>query len=361
MKLVIKVGTQAIVDEKSQVREKAMLTLVAQIAALKQQGCQVILVSSGAVGSGRRVGQARLGASFGETTVEKQVLSSLGQPALMGLYTELFSVHALLVGQVLLTKQDFQTRAHYLNISKIFKKMLEHAHIIPVVNENDSVSIEELIFTDNDELAGLIAALLGAHKLIILTSVNGVYDGHPSEAGSTLIPVIDPAKDNNWPTVSSMMSTQGRGGMISKLGIAKKLSQLGITTHIANIDEENALLKIFNNESIGTVILAQKKASSIKRWISFCDWQKTGAIYVNVCLFELLKKGERAISILPIGIDRCEGDFKKGDLIEIMSPGHQQIGIGIARYDSELLSSYLGKKDKPEIIHYDHLMIKIGK
>lgn len=360
MKLVIKVGTHAIIGAGSTVRESAMQSLVKQIAQLKQNGHQIVLVSSGAVSSGRRVAKAFLGSKFGETIAEKQVLASLGQHELMHLYTKMFKTHNMLTGQLLLTKQDFQTRLHYLNIAKMLRKTLEQKNIVPIVNENDSVSIEELIFTDNDELAGLIAAQLSADKLIVLTSVDGVFDGHPDDVDSALIPLIDPTKDASWPTVSTTVSAHGRGGMISKLGVSRKLSSLGITTHIANINTQNAILKIIDNKPIGTTILPHKKKSEIKRWMAFCDWQKNGSIQVNSRLFDILKEGKRTISLLPVGIESCEGNFQKGDLIEVRSPGSQQIGIGIARYDSVTLKKHLGLKNKPEIIHYDHLLIKIG-
>ena len=177
MKIVIKVGTQAILANDGTLQHHVMANLVQQIAQLKNTGASIVLVSSGAVGSGRRIAREALGREYGHTTVEKQLLASLGQPELVHEYAQLFKKYGFLSTQILLTKQDFFTRQHYLNIAGLLRETLLHKNVISIVNENDSVAIDELMFTDNDELAGLIASLLNADKLIILSSVKGVYNG----------------------------------------------------------------------------------------------------------------------------------------------------------------------------------------
>lgn len=360
MKIVIKVGTQAILSTDGTVLESTMHTLVEQIAKLQKKGHQIILVSSGAVGSGRKVARELLGREYGSSTGEKQVLASLGQHELIHVYSKMFKSHGILASQLLLTKQEFHTRQHYLNISRLLNEILKHKNIIPIINENDSVAIEELMFTDNDELAGLIASQVNADKLIILTSVNGVYNGHPNHPDAKLISTINPLNEG-WPEVSTTKSTHGRGGMVTKLGIARKMSDLGITTHICSIYEDNIITQIMDNHPLGTTILPSKKQSNIKRWIAFSDKKQNGVIFVNNCLFEILKENKRVISLLPVGIEKITGDFKKGDLVEISSPSGDKIGVGIARYQSEKLKEYLGFKSKPEFIHYDQLHIHIGK
>ena len=355
MNIVIKVGTQSILSEDGTPFEPIMQHLVDQIALLQKEGHHVVLVSSGAVSSGRKLARQLLGRQYGSSLGEKQVLASLGQHELIRIYASMFKAHHILASQLLLTKQDFQTRKHYLNIARLLREILNHKNIVPIINENDSVAIEELMFTDNDELAGLIAAQLNADKLIILSNVQGVYKGHPNEPGSTLIPVIHSKKD--WPEVSLSMSAQGRGGMISKLGTAHKMSMLGITTHIASMGEPSVIMRIINQEQLGTVILPCKKKSNIKRWMAFNSDKQTGSISINPCLFDILKENKRVISILPVGIDRCSDNFKKGDLVEILTPTGQKIGVGVARYDAHKLCEYLGQKDRPEFIHYDHLHI----
>ncbi|ARG98721.1 glutamate 5-kinase [Legionella micdadei] len=355
MKVVIKVGTQSILANDGTPFEPIMRHLVEQIVALQKAGHYVVLVSSGAVGSGRKVARQYLGRQYGSSIGEKQVLAALGQHVLMNIYAVMFREHNLLTAQLLLTKQDFQTRQHYLNIARLLREILEHKNIIPIINENDSVAIEELMFTDNDELAGLIAAQMNADKLIILSNVEGVFTGQPNEPGAELIPIINP--ETNWPEVSAMKSTYGRGGMISKLGTARKMSSLGITTHIASINQPSAVMRIITQEQLGTTILPSKKKSNIKRWIAYSSDKQTGSISVNPGLFKILKENRRVISILPIGIENYRGNFKKGDVVEILTPGGEKIGVGLAKYDANKLSEYLGRKDMPEFIHYDHLHI----
>lgn len=355
MKIVIKVGTQSILSSDGTPFEPIMEHLVEQIVTLQKAGHHVVLVSSGAVASGRKVAQQLLGRQYGSSIAEKQVLASLGQHELILLYASMFKTHKILASQILLTKQDFQTRKHYLNIARLLRELLEHKNIVPIINENDSVAIEELMFTDNDELAGLIAAQMNADKLIILSNVEGVYTGHPDIPGSEFIPVIGP--ETGWPNVSSVKSTHGRGGMLSKLGTARKMSNLGITTHIASINHPSVIIRIMEQEQLGTTILPTKKKSNIKRWIAYNDEKKAGSISINPRLFELIRENRRVISILPVGIEQYSGDFKRGDLVEILTLEGQKIGVGLAKYDAIKLGEYLGHQDKPIFIHYDHLHI----
>jgi len=354
MKLVIKVGTQSILADDGTPLESVMLNLVEQIVKLYHDGHEIVLVSSGAVGSGRKIARELFKREFGKSIGEKQLLASLGQHELIHLYAKLFKPHKILVSQLLLTRQDFQTRQHYLNISRLLHEIIEHKNIIPIINENDSVSVEELMFTDNDELAGLIAAQMNADKLIIISNVKGVYTTHPTDPNAQLIPVINP--NQGWPEVSTAKSTHGRGGMTSKLAMSRKMSALGITTHIVSNDDPAVITKLVAGEPLGTTILPAKKKSNIKRWMAYTA-DKHGSIFVNTGLYEILKKNERVISILPIGIEHCDGNFKKGDLVEVLGPNGEKVGVGLAKYDTNRLKSYLGKKDQPEFIHYDYLHI----
>jgi glutamate 5-kinase len=357
MRIVVKAGTQAILAADGTVQKSALSGLVRQLAALQKAGHQVALVSSGAVGSGRRVARERLHLAFGSSIGEKQVLASLGQHELMHAYAKMFRPHGLVAAQLLLTKQDFHTRQHYLNIARLLREIMARRNIIPVINENDSVAVEELMFTDNDELAGLIAAQMNAEKLIILTSVKGVYDGHPDDPASRIIPLIDPEKDG-WPQASASKSALGRGGMSSKIATARRMSDLGISTHIASLAEKNAILRIMEGKAPGTTVLPMHRKSNLKKWMAFSEGRKNGVIRVNGPLFDILKDKRRVVSILPVGIKSCTGDFQKGDLIEVAAPDGRKIGIGIARYGADRLREYIGEKGRPEFIHYDHLHIE---
>jgi glutamate 5-kinase len=355
VKIVIKVGTQSILSSEGTPLESVMLQLVEQIVMLQRAGNQVVLVSSGAVASGRKVAYQFLERQYGTSIGEKQVLASLGQYELMHIYASMFKVHSILAAQLLLTKQDFQTRQHYLNISRLLQEILAHKNIVPIINENDSVAVEELMFTDNDELAGLIAAQINADKLIILSNVEGVYTGNPNDPNSKLIPLINPK--NAWPEVAAFKSLHGRGGMASKLGTARKMSNLGITTHIASMEQAAVITRIINQESIGTTILPSSKKSNIKRWIAYNTDKNMGSIFINSCLFDIIKENKRVLSILPVGIERILGDFKRGDLVNILTLAGEKIGVGVAKYDAVKLNEFLGQKEKPVFIHYDHLHI----
>lgn len=355
MKIVIKVGTQAILAHDGTLQYHLLANLVQQIASLRTNGYQVVLVSSGAVGAGRRIARTFLERDYGQSIIEKQLLASLGQPELVHEYTQLFKKYKLLASQLLLTKQDFYTRRHYLNIVGLLRETLLHKNIVPVVNENDSVAIEESMFTDNDELAGLIAAQLNADKLIILSTVKGVYDGHPEDPLAEIIPIINP---NDKPhTISPSKTAQGRGGMISKMSTARKMSTMGITTHIASIEEKDVILRLVEGEQIGTTILPLIKKSNIKRWLAFNYQEVRGGIYINAGLSDILLKEKRVVSVMPVGIVHFTGEFHKGDIVDIVCPEGVKIGVGIAKYNSESLKEYMGQKQKPVFIHYDQLHI----
>jgi len=355
MKVVVKVGTQSILSEEGTPFESVIRDLVLQIAAIRKEGHHIVLVSSGAVSSGRCIANKMFNRRYGRSIGEKQLLASLGQYELMHLYSELFKTHQMLASQLLLTKQDFHTRKHYLNIARLIREIFEHKNIVPIINENDSVAIEELMFTDNDELAGLISAQMNADKLIILSNVEGVYSENPSLSSAQLITQIDPKKA--WPAVSDAKSAAGRGGMVSKLQTARHMSTLGITTHIASLNQDAVILRLMNDEAVGTTILPNKKKSNIKKWMTYNTDKKTGTILINECLCRILKEQDRAVSILPVGIQQSKGQFKKGDLVELVTEEGLHIGIGVAKYDAVKLHEYLGQKDKPEFIHYDYLHI----
>ena len=355
MQMVIKVGTQSILSPDGVPFMELIDSLLEQIALIKKAGHEVVLVSSGAVSSGRKLLKSLTSKSYGKSVGERQVLAALGQPELMQTFQKALIPLNILPTQILLTKQDFQTRKHYLNISSLFTALLKQPSLLPVINENDSVSINELMFTDNDELAGLLAALIGAEKLIILSNVDGVYTGHPDNPQSKLISAINP--DESWPEVSLSKSMHGKGGMHSKLKTAKLAASLGITTHIASANTPNVVQKLIDQQQIGTVIHPKSKKSNIKRWIAYYKDKQNGIIYINDELNALLRKRHDAMSILPVGLVKYEGHFKKGDTVEIKNLQNETVGVGLCRYDNLRLSEYIGKKNQPIFIHYDHLHI----
>ena len=247
-KIVVKVGTNVLTDENGDLDKKAIYSISNQIIEIKKRyNCKVILVSSGAVGSGKAVFTLK---NVKNKTLQRQVYSAIGQVKLMNLYSSYFEEQGMFCAQVLTSREDFLSQAHYKNMSKCFNGLLRD-DIIPVVNENDVVSLEELMFTDNDELAGLTAFMINADALIILSDIDGFYNGNPSDPNSSVIKHVK-LSDKSEKYVQSAKSTGGRGGMKSKLQIAKRCAEKGIITVMANGKKENILLDIYAGTFHGT-------------------------------------------------------------------------------------------------------------
>ena len=346
-KVVVKVGTNVIAKSDGSLDRTVMASLVQEISKLKNEAVDIIFVTSGAVGAGTSVVQIRQKAN---DVIRRQILASVGQITLMKIYSELFATHHNICSQVLVTKEDFKDRQHYLNLKNCFEALLEHK-IVPIVNENDVVSVTELMFTDNDELAGLIASMLNVNALIILTNVDGIFDG------SSVLPVIK-SGTNLENFISPETSSFGRGGMLTKARLGAKLSKLGITTHIANGKNKQILGKILKGENVGTKFLPEKNLSSIKRWIAYSSGYEKGKVYVNKCAEEALTSQTKAASLLPVGITKIEGDFKKGDIVRIRNEQDKDIGFGLTQYDSSQAREVIGKKNKRPFIHYDYLFLE---
>ena len=228
-RLVVKVGSNVLTTDRGKLDITRMSALVDQIAWLREQGYQVVLVTSGAVACGR--GELHVDHSL-DSVEQRQLFSALGQVKLMGLYYDLFREYNIHVGQVLTTKENFQSERSYQNQRACMEVMLENG-VLPIVNENDTVSIEELMFTDNDELSGLIARMMGAEMLVLLTGVDGLYNGNPSEPGSEVIRQVRLGDDVSR-YILPAKSKAGRGGMTSKFNTALAVAQAGIRVIIAN-------------------------------------------------------------------------------------------------------------------------------
>lgn len=323
-----------------------------QIGVLRASGKQVILVSSGAVAAGRSIFKY---SKKLDTVAERQLLASLGQVKLINIYTALFSELSQLCAQVLVTKQDFKDRHHYLNMQNCLNALLAN-DIIPIVNENDVISITELMFTDNDELAGLISSMLDVDALYILTNVDGIYDGNPADTGSSVISEFDVKAHELEKIASESKSNFGRGGIITKCNTALRVAGIGIPVVIANGKTEEILLKIDRGEKIGTTFKPLKTTSSRKKWIAHSQSHAKGQVIVNEGAKKLLVS-QQVVSLLPIGITRVIGDFMKGDIIKIMDENMHEIGLGQSRYNSKKAESLIGLKNQKPVIHYDHLYL----
>jgi glutamate 5-kinase len=356
LNLVVKIGTAALGAADGMPDSKLLGNLVTELAALKQAGHNIILVSSGAVGTGRAMLKKHQPLHNCSPVAEKQILASLGQSRLMTLYQELLTPHGLLASQILLTKQDFRTRDHHKHMLSLFAALQKQPHILPIINENDSVTVDELMFTDNDELAGLLAAMMNADRLIILSHIAGVYDRPPDEEGATIIPLIDWAAKTGLPAETKGKSATGRGGMTAKLASARKLAALGITCHIAAARESKVLSRLLSGENVGTKVLPLPgKHNAVKRWLASDVNKAPASVTANECLAVILRKPDQAISLLPVGLVKVSGNFAKGDLVQIIDEAGTTLALGVARYDEATLRQALGKKQQPVFIHYDQL------
>lgn len=343
--LVVKVGTQVLTDNSGNLDLGVLQSLIRQISELHNQGYKVVLVSSGAVGAGRAIKP-----NYSHT----KVLAAIGQLELMTHYKTIAAVYTMQLGQILVTKEDFKTRRHYLNIRDTILEMLEQG-ILPIANENDVISNPEITFTDNDELAGLLTTMLGAQRLIILSNVDGVFTGHPDEAESKLIHQIDPAVDNYEQYISSIKSSRGRGGMASKCKVAARLADLGITTTIAHGRKQDIMLEIVKNHKVGTNFIPKQSKSNIKRWIANTQAFYSGEVIINKGAEEKLLS--MSASLLPIGIIGTKGEFKQRDLIKLTNQYAKIIGYGLCNYDSNELKLKMGKSKQREFIHYNYLYL----
>ncbi|MEO7212470.1 glutamate 5-kinase [Mucilaginibacter sp.] len=352
-RVIIKIGSNVITGPNGLPDIGRIAHLVDQIAAIKKQGTEVILVSSGAVASGRSLITVT---DKYDAVATRQLLASIGQVKLINTYSNLFEKFKILCSQVLVTKEDFRDRLHYLNMRNCLEILLQH-QVIPVINENDVVSVTELMFTDNDELAGLIASMLNAQALIVLTNVNGIYDGDPKLPGSAVIEEIKGNSINFSSFVSTSRSQFGRGGMITKSTIAQKTAQLGIAVHIANGTTDNILLDVLDNKVVHTRFVPTKKASGKKKWIAHSETAATGMVQVNEGAKTVLVSS-KASSLLPVGIIKVLSDFKKGEIIKIVDENNKVIGLGLAEYGADKAREFTGKKNQRALVHYDYLYLQ---
>ena len=242
-RIVVKIGSNVLTRKDGKLDVTRVSALVDQVAWLRRQGIEVILVSSGAVACGRR--ELTIGHSL-DSVEQRQLYSAVGQVKLVGLYYDLFREFGIHIGQVLTMKENFEPGEQYRNQQACMTVMLEN-DVLPIVNENDTVSVTELMFTDNDELSGLIAQMMNAETLILLSNIDGIYDGHPDEPTSKIIPEVAPNTDLSQ-YIKEEKSAFGRGGMHSKYTTAQKVQKTGIRVIIANGERENILVDLIENK-----------------------------------------------------------------------------------------------------------------
>ncbi len=353
-RIVVKIGSQVLCDPGGALNRDILSRLVQQLGALSTDGWQVLLVTSGAVAAGKSLADERI-QGISDPVARKQVMAATGQVQLMETYRELFQRHGLPIAQVLTSKSDFHTRRHYLNMRGCIEALLTTG-VVPIVNENDVVAVTELMFTDNDELAGLLAGMVNADLLCLLSTVPGVYDGDPDDPATQCIECWDDRLHQIEDIVSRGTSSLGRGGMHSKLAIARKAAKLGTEVVIADGADPEIMSRILGGGA-GTRFPALGEASPAKRWLASADGHATGSVTVNAGAESALTDSNRLASLLPVGIEAVDGRFSRGDVIQILNPGGRVLGCGQARYDHREAGRLMGQRGQKPLIHYDYLYL----
>ena len=352
-RLVVKIGSNVLTLESGLPDLHRVQQLVARIAELKELGMEVIVVSSGAMAAGRSIIQ--LTEKKMDTVSRRQILASVGQIKLMEAYLEQFSQKRHVCAQVLVTKEDFRTRQHYLNMKNCLEALIKN-NVIPIINENDVISVTELMFTDNDELSGLVASMLNVDALVILSNVDGVFTGHPDDQESELITEFNERDANIEDYVVCVKSNFGRGGMLTKTKTAMKISRLGIDVFIGNGTKDNVIKDLLERRT-GTCFPANDlNPSDVKKWVAQSESFSKGNVVINEGAKAALTS-DRATSLLPIGINEVRGSFEKGDVIHILDESGQPVGVGMVKYDSKEARKLVGKKGSPPLVHYDYLFM----
>ena len=346
--LVVKVGTNVLTTKEGYLNVERINSLAKDLCDIRSRGVQVVLVSSGAVGAG----MARLNlAERPRDLADLQAVAAIGQGALIQAYEEALVDSRLIAAQILLTADDFTERRRYLTLRNTFASLL-NLGALPIVNENDAVSSAELSLTfgDNDRLAALVASLFPEALLILLTDVDGLYDGDPELPDSKIVKCVQEWSPDLMEMVAEKKSRRSKGGMASKLKAAQIVGRAGGAMIIANGSDPAILRKIYNYEEVGTLFLPNKSLPARKRW--FQHAAPCGALVVDSGAARAVK--ELGKSLLPIGVVRSLGVFKKGDVVEIIDENNNEIARGLTNYSSEDARRICRKKSSEIADALDH-------
>ncbi len=342
-RIVIKLGTNTLRNENGEVSLPRIYSYIEDIAQLVNNGKEVILVTSGAVGLGRK----KINLEKTSDIVEKQACAAIGQCTLMSLYEDGFGSYNVTTAQILLTEDDFSQRKRYLNLRNTLNKLLE-LKVLPIINQNDTVSTVELdeiyqdmqvCFSDNDKLSALVTSEMDADLLIILSDVDGLFDSNPKEnPNAKIITEVKEVTDDIL-ELGKEASEGGRGGFRSKLEAAKLVNRFGGRVLVANGKTPSVIREIFNAKKVGTAFLPNEDGlSEKKRWIGYAT-NIIGRIMVNKGAKEAILKNS---SILPIGITNIINDFKKGEVVSILDENGTEIARGMVNYNSDDCRKIIG-------------------
>ena len=361
----MKIGSSTLTAGTLELSLPQIMSLVGQIVHLKEQGFQLIVVSSGAMVAG----QETLGyPELPKFIPAKQMLAAVGQPRLMGIYAELFGLSDVDVAQILLTRLDLSDRRRYLNARNTLEALLAQG-VIPIINENDTVATEEIRVGDNDNLSALVSNLIEADLLIMLTDKQGVFSADPDQdLEAVLIPEVNGERipDSLWKAAGKGNSEIGTGGMYTKIQAADLARRSGTRVVITKGSIPDVILRVVNGESLGTRFKALvSNLESRKRFI-LAGPKSGGIITVDSGAEEILRKGKS--SLLPVGVIRVEGEFERGETVSIENEGGQEIALGLANYRYENMRQIQGHHSVDileilgfifgnELVHHDNMVL----
>jgi len=360
---VVKIGSNILTDAKEGLDTKRVHSIAKDIACFTDLGYEVVVVSSGAIAAGMK----KLGLKEKPRDVRlKQASAAIGQSSLMWAYEKSFSEFHKKVAQVLLTRDDFSDRRRYINSKNTLTTLLTYG-VIPIVNENDTVATDEIKFGDNDNLAALVASLIEAERLIILSDVNGLYSEDPKvHSGARIIEYIEEITPEIEARAKGSGSMVGTGGMYSKLLATKRALNHGIIVHIVNGRKEGLLCSIIKGKHSGTLFKPkEEKLSSRKGWIAYSSRAKGNIVVDDGAVKAIIQAGK---SLLPSGITSVEGEFDIGDAVYCLDSRRNRIAKGLTNYSfSEVdrikgrrtseIERVLGYKYSDEVIHRDNLVL----
>lgn len=360
--VIIKIGSNVLTQDDDQLDTSCLDRLSRQIHRIRESGRQVVVVSSGAVAAGIGVlGMERRPGSLPEL----QATAAAGQPRLMTAWSQTLGKYGHSVAQILLTINDFRSRHRYLNVRNTVRTLLAHG-VVPIINENDSVSVQEIALGDNDQLAAMLATLVPEPLLVILSSVDGLYDHSLGDSGPRRIPIVTEPDEKLLELVTNDRSSRGRGGMASKLNAILKASSMGESVILANGCQNDVLDRIYEGEDVGTLFLATGSVvPAWKKWIGFASGSE-GTVYLDPGACEaVVAKGR---SLLAVGIRRVTGEFQQGATVNIAAESGAVFGRGLVNYSSAEVKLILGRSSDQieevlnhvpyrEVIHRDNLMV----
>ncbi len=361
--MVIKIGSSSLASEGGGIDIGNLEKFTDEVSKAVNRGIKIIIVTSGAIAAGLQ----HLDIKRKPREISMlQAAASIGQVELMSIYGNLLARHGIKIGQILVTQEDTTKREQYLNIKNTISNLMEMG-IVPVINENDSVAVDEIKFGDNDVLAALVASLIESDLLVILSDVDGLYDRNPDQEGAKVVPMVKKVTTEIEQVAGGIGSIYGSGGMASKIKAAKICSYSAIGMVIANSRKKEVIGKILDGMDMGTFFVPEKekKVKSVKRWIAFGMRAKGSVVIDKGAEKAIVKNGK---SLLPVGVLKASGNFNRGDTLKVYSMDNQLIAKGISNFSKKELARIKGKKERQiiaelgesascEVIHRDCMAV----